>query len=112
MRLPATAAHSHARFSKIALSVASTSEEIREVQRLRCKALAHAMGMAIPCAQHSPDEDALDPYCDHLIARDRRSLKVVGTATACSVRARQRVAAACMPNNGSTSTACSTCAAA
>ena len=79
MRLPATATHPDARFSRIALSVASTPEEIREVQRLRCKALAHAMGMAMPCAQHSLDEDALDPYCDHLIARDRRSLKVVGS---------------------------------
>jgi len=79
MRLPATAAHPDARYSKIALSVASTPEEIREVQRLRSRALAHAMGMAMPSAQHSPDEDALDPYCDHLIARDRRSLKVVGS---------------------------------
>jgi putative hemolysin len=90
MRLPATAARPDARFSRIALSVASTPEEIREVQRLRCKALAHAMGMAMPSAQHSPDEDALDPYCDHLIARDRRSLKVVGSYRVLGPRAAAR----------------------
>src|SRR5689334_12032294 len=90
MRLPATAAHPDARFSRIALSVASTPEEIREVQRLRGKALAHAMGMDLPSAQHSPDEDPLDAHCDHLIARDSRSLKVVGSYRVLGPRAAAR----------------------
>lgn len=93
MRLNATATHHQARFSRIALSIASTPEEIREVQRLRCKALAHAMGMALPPGQHGEpvlDQDALDPYCDHLIARDSRTLKVVGSYRALGPRAAAR----------------------
>ena len=90
MRLPATAANAATRFSRISLSVASTAEEIREVQRLRCKALAHAMGMPAPSGQHGLDHDALDAHCDHLIARDSRTLKVVGAYRVMGPRAAAR----------------------
>lgn len=79
MRLHTTAANAATRFSRISLSVASTPEEIREVQRLRCKVLAHAMGMSALSNQHGLDHDALDAHCDHLIARESRTLKLVGT---------------------------------
>jgi len=79
MRLLTSPADAAANSTKLTLSLASTEEEIREVQRLRYKVFIEAMGLAAMTNEEGLDKDEFDPYCDHLIVRDTRSLKVVGT---------------------------------
>ncbi len=66
-------------FSKLSLSLATTSEEVREVQRLRYKVFIETMGLSALANDEGLDQDEFDAYCDHLIVRDTKSLKVVGT---------------------------------
>jgi putative hemolysin len=73
-------------FSKLSVSIASTEVEIREVQRLRYKVLVDAMGLSALANSEGLDRDAFDDYCDHLIVRDNRTLKVVGTFRVLSPR--------------------------
>lgn len=79
MRLMTLAADSTPNFSKLSLSLATTPEEVREVQRLRYKVFVEAMGLSALSNADGLDKDEFDPHCDHLIVRDTRSLKVVGT---------------------------------
>ena len=79
MRLRTTAVDANSGFSKFSLSLASTREEVREVQRLRYKIFIEAMGLTALTNDDGLDADEFDDYCDHLIVRDARTLKVVGT---------------------------------
>lgn len=76
MTIPADAEPS---FSKLNLSLACSTKEIREVQRLRYKVFIEAMGLSALRNADGLDQDEFDEHCDHLIVRDTRSLKVVGT---------------------------------
>jgi len=64
---------------KLVLSMASTAEELHEVQRLRYKVFIETMGLASLQSADGLDSDEFDAYCDHLIVRDVDTLKVVGT---------------------------------
>jgi putative hemolysin len=90
MRLPTTSVDARVSFSKIALSLAITPEEIREVQRLRYKVFTEAMGLSALARPDGLDQDELDAYCDHLIVRDMHTLKVVGAYRVLSPRAAVR----------------------
>lgn len=79
MRLMTVSADANPSFSKLSLSLASTPEEIREVQHLRYKVFVVAMGLESLVNDEGLDKDAFDDHCDHLIVRDNHSLKVVGT---------------------------------
>jgi putative hemolysin len=79
MRLMTTAADARSNFPKLVLSVASTREEVREVQRLRYRIFIETMGLSALANDDGLDVDEFDTYCDHLIVRDAKSLKVVGT---------------------------------
>jgi putative hemolysin len=79
MRLLTTAADANTSFPKLALSLASTREEVREVQRLRYKIFIETMGLSALANDDGLDADEFDAYCDHLIVRDSKSLKIVGT---------------------------------
>lgn len=79
MRLLNTAADANTTFPKLTLSLASTREEVREVQRLRYKIFIETMGLSALVNEDGLDADEFDAYCDHLIVRDSRTLKVVGT---------------------------------
>lgn len=74
-----TAADANASFPKLSLSLASTREEVREVQRLRYKIFIETMGLTALANDDGLDADEYDAYCNHLIVRDCRTLKVVGT---------------------------------
>jgi putative hemolysin len=65
--------------AKLVLSVASTNDELREVQRLRYKVFIETMGLAALASVDGLDSDEFDAHCDHLIVRDGDTLKVVGT---------------------------------
>jgi putative hemolysin len=79
MRLLTSPADSHSPHSKLTLSLASTPEEVREVQRLRYKVFVETMGLSALMNAEEIDRDEFDSYCDHLIVRDSKTLKVVGT---------------------------------
>ena len=86
MRLMTAGADATPSFSKLSLSLATTPEEIREVQRLRYQVFVEAMGIETLSNTEGLEQDAYDEYCDHLIVRDTRSLKVVGTYRVMSAR--------------------------
>ena len=64
---------------KLTLSLATTPSEVCEVQRLRYKVFIEGLGLSALENTDGLDRDEFDAYCDHLIVRDAKSLKVVGT---------------------------------
>jgi putative hemolysin len=91
MRLLTTAADAAINFPKLSLSLASTPEEVREVQRLRYKVFIEAMGLSALANPEGIDQDDFDAVCDHLIVRDSKTLKVVGTYRVLSPHAARRI---------------------
>ena len=79
MRLLNSSADANHALAKLTLSIASTPEEVREVQRLRYKVFVETMGLSALMNAEELDRDEFDSYCDHLIVRDSKTLKVVGT---------------------------------
>lgn len=91
MRLLTISVDANPSFSKLSLSLASTPEEVREVQRLRYKIFIEAMGLSALANADGLDQDDFDAYCDHLIVRDTRTLKVVGTYRVMSPHAARKM---------------------
>jgi putative hemolysin len=79
MRVLSVPTDANPSFSKLSLSLASTPKEIKEVQRLRYKVFIEAMGLSNLANNECLDKDEFDEHCDHLIVRDTKTLKVVGT---------------------------------
>ncbi|MFZ6657607.1 GNAT family N-acetyltransferase [Undibacterium sp. TJN19] len=79
MRLLTIPADANPSFSKLTLSLATTAKEVKEVQRLRYKVFIETMGLSALSNPDGLDKDEFDDHCDHLIVRDTKSLKVVGT---------------------------------
>ncbi len=79
MRLTTVRSDATPSFPKLSLSLATTPEEVREVQRLRYQVFVEAMGLESLHNSEGLEKDDFDDYCDHLLVRDTRSLKVVGT---------------------------------
>jgi putative hemolysin len=79
MRLQTVSAEANASLPRLSLSLASTPEEVREVQRLRYKVFVDAAGLPALANEQGLDRDEFDDYCNHLIVRDSKTLKVVGT---------------------------------
>lgn len=79
MRLLSLPADANPSFNKLSLSIATTAEEVKEVQRLRYKVFIETMGLTALANADGLDKDEFDDYCDHLIVRDSKTLKVVGT---------------------------------
>lgn len=92
LTIPAdTSANATPSFSKLSLSLATTPEEVHEVQRLRYKVFIEAMGLSALSNADGLDHDEFDAYCDHLIVRDSKTLKVVGTYRVLSPQAARRI---------------------
>ncbi len=91
MRLLTLPADANPNFSKLTLSLASTPEEVHEVQRLRYKIFIEAMGLSSLANADGLDKDEFDSYCDHLIVRDSKTLKVVGTYRVLSPHAARKI---------------------
>lgn len=71
---------------RLSLGLASTPEELREVQRLRYKVFIETNGLSALANDSGLDCDEFDAHCDHLIVRDSATLKVVGTYRLLSAR--------------------------
>ena len=59
--------------------LAATAGEIRQAQRLRYAVFGEEMGARVAGAALGLDRDRFDPFCDHLIVRERDGGRVVGT---------------------------------
>jgi putative hemolysin len=77
--------------SRYHVSLAVDDAEIHEAQRLRFKVFADEMGARLPNPESGLDCDLYDPYCDHLLVRDRDSGEVVGTYRILAPDAAKRV---------------------
>jgi putative hemolysin len=76
---------------RLVLSLASTPQELKEVQRLRYKVFIEAMGLSALANPEGLDRDEFDAHCDHLIVRESATLKVVGTYRVLSAARARRV---------------------
>lgn len=63
----------------LSLSMATTRESVRDVQRLRYKIFVEQGGLSNLASADRLDRDEFDAYCDHLIVRDTVTHEVVGT---------------------------------
>lgn len=79
MRLITVSSEGKANFPKLSLSIASSLEQIQEVQRLRYKVFVEATGLQTLQNPECLERDEFDEFCDHLIVRDTRTNQVVGT---------------------------------
>lgn len=61
------------------ISWARHQDEVEEAQRLRYKVFVEEMGAMLPKGKTGLDQDLFDSWCDHLIVRDKETLRVVGT---------------------------------
>ena len=65
--------------SKITVSWAQHTDEVREAQRLRFDVFATEMGARLNSPVPGHDIDLFDNYCEHLVVRDASTRQVVGT---------------------------------
>jgi putative hemolysin len=79
MRLLTSTTEQSPSLPKLSLSLATTPEELREVQRLRYKVFIESMGLTALQNSDGLDQDEFDDVCEHLIVRDNKNLKIVGT---------------------------------
>ncbi len=66
---------------KLRVGLASTPGDVLAAQRLRYRVFVEEMGARLTCERSGIESDALDPYCQHLLVRERESDEVVAAAT-------------------------------
>lgn len=71
--------HRRSESSAFTIALARHQDEVREAQRLRYQVFAEEMGARLTNREAGIDSDQYDPWCDHLIVRDRNSGRVIGT---------------------------------
>ncbi|MGO3742349.1 GNAT family N-acetyltransferase [Kerstersia sp.] len=70
---------SHDGEAGLVAGLASTAEEIEQVQRLRYQVFSEEMGAVLHGCEDGLDRDRFDPWCEHLMVRELGSGRVVGT---------------------------------
>jgi putative hemolysin len=63
----------------LTVALAKSEHEVHEAQRLRHEVFARECGAQLTAPEVGVDGDAFDPYCDHLLVRNRDTGEVVGT---------------------------------
>ncbi|OZI45586.1 GNAT family N-acetyltransferase [Bordetella genomosp. 4] len=63
----------------LVVGLASTADEIEQIQRLRYTVFTEDMGAVFPDAQDGIEQDRFDPWCEHLMVRELDTGRVVGT---------------------------------
>jgi putative hemolysin len=64
---------------RLSVSVAETREDVRDAQRLRHRVFIDELGAHLGAHRSDVERDRYDPFCEHLIVRDRETLEVIGT---------------------------------
>lgn len=65
------------RGQRLFVELASTPQEVREAQALRYRVFGEEMGAKLK-GQDGLDMDDFDPFCQHLLVREAKTLRVVG----------------------------------
>lgn len=66
------------RGNRLYLELAGGADDIRAAQALRYRVFAEEMGAKLKGGEKGLDSDEFDPYCQHLLVRDRETGFVVG----------------------------------
>jgi putative hemolysin len=64
---------------RLFVSMACSPQEVKEAQRLRHRIFVEEMGAGAGASGAKLERDRFDPFCKHLIVRDRVTRRVVGT---------------------------------
>lgn len=64
--------------TQLVVSLARRRDDIEAAQRLRYRVFVEEMGARVDSAQPGIESDRFDPFCQHLVVRDRASDLVVG----------------------------------
>jgi len=73
------------------VGLAHSETEILEAQRLRYRVFAEELGAKLPTRTPGVDHDLYDPFCEHLIVRDEKNGRIVGTYRILAPQAARRV---------------------
>lgn len=63
----------------LAVGLASTADELEQIQRLRYSVFTEDMGAVFPDAHDGIEQDRFDRWCEHLMVRELDTGRVVGT---------------------------------
>src|SRR5690606_35247873 len=63
----------------LVVGLASTADEVEQIQRLRYSVFTEEMGAVFPDAHDGIEQDRFDPWCEHLMVRELDTGSVVGT---------------------------------
>jgi putative hemolysin len=80
---------------RLGVEVAITSHDVAAAQRLRHRVFVGEMGARAVAGDGGRERDFFDPWCEHLIVRDRASGDVVGTCRLLTAERAQRLETFC-----------------
>jgi putative hemolysin len=64
---------------RLVVSLARSRDEVREAQRLRYRVFVEEMGARVDARTGVLETDRFDDFCEHVVLRDHRTGRVVGT---------------------------------
>lgn len=64
---------------RLTVGLTTDPDVIVQAQRLRYQVFGEELGARLDCRTPGVDEDFFDPYCEHLVVRDKDNGEVVGT---------------------------------
>ena len=65
--------------NELVMGLARTNEELESIQRLRYKVFTEEMNAVFPDSIDGLDADRYDPWCEHIMVKEVRTGRVVGT---------------------------------
>jgi putative hemolysin len=69
----------HSGAPRFSVGCAKSSSDIEAAQRLRYRVFVEEMGATSPRTNLNRERDLFDPWCDHLLLREQRSGRIIGT---------------------------------
>lgn len=64
---------------KLYVELATTADDVRDAQRLRHRVFADELGATLKGNEAGLDTDRFDPHCQHLLVREARTGRVIGS---------------------------------
>lgn len=83
------------RVPALSLQLATTTHDIAAAQRLRHRVFVEEMGARAASQDRGREQDFFDPWCEHVIVRDRSSGDVVGTCRLLTAKNAARLGTFC-----------------
>ena len=73
------------------VDIAQSAHEVHEAQRLRYSIFVEEYGAQLVRSRDRLEQDWLDPYCEHLLVRDKHTREVVGTCRILNPKQAERI---------------------